>query len=729
MANKEINIKVKTTGDLTGINKIRKELKDTKNELADALSMDNVDPKKIEELTTKTAELKDKLADINEQVDVFATGSKYEAVSNSLGAIGSGLANLDFGKASERATAFAVAAKKITFKDAVSSVKDLVKTFATIGKALLTNPLFLVVAAVVALMKKFGLFKKMMEGIGKIVEWLTGLLDSMIETISSAIDLAFGTSTRKAIEAAKELEKLEKMEEKFKGSTDAKIALKEKEIELARAQGKEVKAMEEEKLKMITATAMVEAEIAKRKFIAAKLSGNYNEKELADLKAQATELINIANLKKMDIEIAKEQNKQKDKDDAAAKAKENSAKAKTAADKRLQYEKDRLDASRKIEDNRLEMLEDSLDKELSINNEKYKRILEDVKRDTKLTEDEKTKLTKQYELLRVKEEEKIRNVYNDKTLEEIKSFNETLRSLRNEQLTDEKELARISYEDNLKDLREKYGDSEEFYLLEVELKKKYDKELSDIDKNRAELKRETTLKDLGLMNDLEATSFNQKKSNLEMMKALELENTELTEAEKLSIIEKYKKAVEDLDNEELERKKAAQEASVQLVADGFNFISSLFEANNKDSIAKQKKAFDIKKKADIASTVVSTYMAAQGAYASQMSIPSPDAPVRAAIAASLAVAQGLARVASIKKTQFEGGSTGGGSTSGGGSTPSPGGFERTLPNVSFTGGNNQNSVSAGGTTSMEINVNATVSETEITNVQNMNANRIKNAEL
>ena len=64
----------------------------------------------------------------------------------------------------------------------------------------------------------------------------------------------------------------------------------------------------------------------------------------------------------------------------------------------------------------------------------------------------------------------------------------------------------------------------------------------------------------------------------------------------------------------------------------------------------------------VASTTISTYDAAQKAYASQMSIPSPDAPVRAAIAAGIAIATGLARVKGILSVQVPGGKSGGVST-------------------------------------------------------------------
>jgi hypothetical protein len=68
----------------------------------------------------------------------------------------------------------------------------------------------------------------------------------------------------------------------------------------------------------------------------------------------------------------------------------------------------------------------------------------------------------------------------------------------------------------------------------------------------------------------------------------------------------------------------------------------------------------------VAATIINTYLAAQGAYASQMLITTPDAPIRAAVAAGLAIAQGLANVNAIINTPVPNG--GGGS---GYSSPSP----------------------------------------------------------
>ena len=58
---------------------------------------------------------------------------------------------------------------------------------------------------------------------------------------------------------------------------------------------------------------------------------------------------------------------------------------------------------------------------------------------------------------------------------------------------------------------------------------------------------------------------------------------------------------------------------------------------------------ELSKKLASISVLISTYQAAQAAYASQLSIPTADAPIRAAVAASIAVGQGLIRLAAINK--------------------------------------------------------------------------------
>jgi len=77
--------------------------------------------------------------------------------------------------------------------------------------------------------------------------------------------------------------------------------------------------------------------------------------------------------------------------------------------------------------------------------------------------------------------------------------------------------------------------------------------------------------------------------------------------------------------------------------------------------------FGENKKIAIAEALVSTYFSAQKAYESQFKpLASVDSPGRGVAAAAIAVAQGLARVAAIKKTSAGGGGGGGRSGGGGG---------------------------------------------------------------
>jgi len=99
---------------------------------------------------------------------------------------------------------------------------------------------------------------------------------------------------------------------------------------------------------------------------------------------------------------------------------------------------------------------------------------------------------------------------------------------------------------------------------------------------------------------------------------------------------------------------AVNKARLDLAKDAFAALGQLAGKN-----AKLQKAFAV------AETTIATYQAAQQAYLSQLALATPDAPIRAAVAAGIAIASGLARVAAIVAVNEKGG--GGGSVGGGGS--------------------------------------------------------------
>lgn len=101
----------------------------------------------------------------------------------------------------------------------------------------------------------------------------------------------------------------------------------------------------------------------------------------------------------------------------------------------------------------------------------------------------------------------------------------------------------------------------------------------------------------------------------------------------------------------------------------------------------------------IATTLISTYLAAQKAYESQFSpVPDASSPIRGTIAAATAVVQGLARLKAIQAVQIP-------NSKGGGSSPSAGGY----------------SFSSGGTAPISPQTNVVT-----TQLTNQNLNELKN---
>jgi hypothetical protein len=123
----------------------------------------------------------------------------------------------------------------------------------------------------------------------------------------------------------------------------------------------------------------------------------------------------------------------------------------------------------------------------------------------------------------------------------------------------------------------------------------------------------------------------------------------LAEAEVAAALNKTK-TKEQLRGEELEAEQWYANSTMSIINDLGNAMGA--NAETMKAIA-------------VAQTTIDTYFAAQKAYASQMSLTTPDAPIRAVIAASVAVAAGLARVAAIVRVPARG-NVGGGSPSGGG---------------------------------------------------------------
>jgi hypothetical protein len=113
----------------------------------------------------KAAQLKDQINDTNEQINILAGGSKFEKLGNNIKDIAGKIVSLDFSGAAESANNLARLSKTITFKDAIGGIKDMGVTFLQLGKVLLTNPLFLIAAAIGAAVYAMGDLTKLIDGV------------------------------------------------------------------------------------------------------------------------------------------------------------------------------------------------------------------------------------------------------------------------------------------------------------------------------------------------------------------------------------------------------------------------------------------------------------------------------------------------------------------------------------------------------------------------------------
>lgn len=133
----------------------------------------------------------------------------------------------------------------------------------------------------------------------------------------------------------------------------------------------------------------------------------------------------------------------------------------------------------------------------------------------------------------------------------------------------------------------------------------------------------------------------------------ELDRLKATEAEKQKVKEFYGKKSDKLKEEQAKfeenLQKQVSDANLQVASQALGAISALVGENTAAG-----------KAAAVAATTIDTYLGAQKAYTSQLIPGDPSSPIRAAIAAGVAVAGGIANVAAILKTPTPGTSSGGG---------------------------------------------------------------------
>ena len=249
MAN-EVEIPLK----LSGVTSLKAELRSLKEAIADAS-----DPEQMAALAQKAGDVADRIKDANEQVAVFTTGSKFEAVSNSFSMIGDDLRSLDFEGAAEKAATFQKTVGSLGKSDITGAIKGLGKTVTTLGSTfvklgmqILANPIFLLTALITAIVVAIGVFLNKIGVLQKVLDVLMIPVNALIDGFKELTDW-LGLTSYAAEENARTMEKAN--EKAFNSSQKRTEKISDQydiEIAKAKAAGKDTTKLEMDKSRAIT---------------------------------------------------------------------------------------------------------------------------------------------------------------------------------------------------------------------------------------------------------------------------------------------------------------------------------------------------------------------------------------------------------------------------------------------------------------------------------------------
>lgn len=655
---------------LTGIGNLKTELRILKDSIAEAS-----DPEQMSELVAKAAELADKIKDANEQVAVFTTGSKFEAVSNSFNSIKGDLASLDFEGANEKAQVFAKTLGSVGKADISKAIKGITGTVKTLGGAfvklgiqILANPIFLLAAVIIAIVAGIVMFLAKIGVLQKALDILMIPINAIIQGFKDMTDW-MGLTNYAAQENA---DKMGKANEKAAASSQkrSEIIADGYDIEIAKAKaaGKDTSALEIAKSKALSKEAAKRLSDQRKEYAALQKIAS---KDNAERRKKLREQIEAEN------KILRQGRKERQLIEIDANAKKETKEKETASkgtDNAKNYAKNRLDAERSIKDIEISLIADDNERELATLNEKYKRLIEDVKKNENLTGKEKVELTKLYESQKQAELDKSAKTQLDADAKRQEQVAAGIKAFEEAEALKKEELQEQIYQMGLTDTQR-----------ELEANKyKYDELIAQAERY-----------------GLDATALREEQAKKE--KAI---NDKVAEDEKAASLAKIQAA------------QAERDAKLTLTSDVVNGIGALGNAFIKD----QKKLENFNKASALIQIGIDTAKAISALVAASNSNPFNGVSAGAAGIAQFAsgILQITTNIAKAKTLLTNPSGTvsggGGGSSSGSSTSVSP-----LTPAVQMFGqGNQLNTVGQpqSVTAQQNIVVQAIVSESDITNTQN-----------
>jgi hypothetical protein len=336
--------------------------------------------------------------------------------------------------------------------------------------------------------------------------------------------------------------------------------------------------------------------------------------------------------------------------------------------------KDRIDQRRRIEDIENELMEDGIEKELEMNRDKFRRLREDVKGNSKESKKLRQLLQEQEE----QAETEIRDKYDKIKIDEELKLQEEFDKIRQEnearfKSEQENELDAVAYKyDVLKNMAQ--GNAEALNEIEI-----------------ARLNEENDIKQKYAQEAADAQKAIDDKAKADRDKATKKEKADA---------------------------KALAEYKFQVAQQSLTAIGDIAKLFAKGNEKQQKRAFQVQKAVGIAQATINTAQAITKVFAETTDF-TPTQSLRIANAVAIGLA-GAAQVASIASQQFEGG----------GNVESPsgtggGGSEAVAPSFNVVGDSSINQLAQ----LQQQPTQAFVVSGEVTSAQALDRNRVTNATL
>ena len=567
------------------------------------------------EAAKKAAILKDKIADAKALTDAFNPDAKFKALSGALTGVAGGFSVVTgalgaFGKQNEDVEkALLKVQSAMAIASGAQAIGESIDSFKQLGAVIKANAVFqkIMTAAQYAYNLAMAL-----NPIGAIITATIALIAAgyaLIKMFQASADAnAKNEAAIKKNESA--------LKQQIKTSERASEALKTKnghEYEMAKASGASTKALRELALKH------AEEEIALNKASLATAKNTYEKNK--------NTLASLINLGASDEQIEKQRE------------------ITTEARKASAEERKDLEAAIKNKNDIVRKNAVEVRQELTDNNTKIKDANKTLNDAIKQQNEEAAKTEK----------------------DRIKTLNDSILSLR-----EEIRISKLNAEQKEKDaVEQKYtkliADAKKEKISVVDLEKekenaltaireKYDKvfELTQAEKDakgkekkateKAVLeqltKSEAELKLIKLTTQYEADQLLYK-DNKEILKALD---------------EKYAKDKEDLENQELAKKRERTKKGIDMAMAALSILNDAFQMSAGKSEKDQRRAFKAQKAFNLASALTNTFLAVTAA------LTAGGNPIKLAtgtqfVEAGLAAAAGAVQIAKIAKTQFEGGAS------------------------------------------------------------------------